>query len=397
MKNIIKRNQYLDKLIAFRDTDLIKIITGIRRCGKSTLMEIYQKYLLEHGIQESQILKINFEDFAYRKLLNPENLHQYIVEHLHPVKTYVFLDEIQNVDDWPAVINSLNLKPNIDLYITGSNAHMLSSELATYISGRYIEIKMLPLSFNEFCSVYESKNLQQLYRAYLERSSFPGALVLQNNNDINIYLDGIYNSVVVKDIMTRKNINDAMMLESVVRFVFDNIGSELSSKKIADTMTSNGRKVDVRTIEKYIGALIESFIIYEAKRYNIKGRQLLKTNSKYYAVDIALRSMLLGSSTVDIGHVLENIVYLELLRRGYKVYVGKIDDLEVDFIAVNDSEKIYYQVAATVRDENTLKRELASLDKIKDHYPKVLLTLDEDPDSNYKGIKKINVLNWLMN
>lgn len=396
MKKIIERSQYLNKLISFKDTDLIKIITGIRRCGKSTLMEIYQKYLIEHDVQQNQLLKINFEDFAYRRLLKPEILHDYIVERLHPEKTYVFLDEIQNVEEWPAVINSLNLKSNIDLYITGSNAYMLSSELATYISGRYIEIKMLPLSFKEFCSAYKTDSLQQLYRAYLERSSFPGTLPLQEISDIITYLDGLYNSIVVKDIMARKNITDPMMLESVVRFVFDNIGNELSPKKIADTLTSSGRKIDTRTIEKYLNALTESFITYEAKRYNIRGRQQLKTNSKYYAVDIALRSMLLGSSAVDIGHILENVVYLELLRRGYKVYVGKIDELEVDFIAVNETDRIYYQVAATVRDENTLKRELASLDKIKDHNPKILLTLDEDPEANYKGIKKINVLTWLM-
>lgn len=396
MRKFIERRQYLDKLISFKDKDLIKIITGIRRCGKSTLMEIYQKYLFEHGIQENQILKINFEDFAYRKLLNPETLHEYVIERLHPEKTYVFLDEIQNVEEWPAVINSLNLRPNIDLYVTGSNAYMLSSELATYISGRYIEIKMLPLSFKEFCSAYNTSNLQQLYRTYLERSSFPGALPLEEISDINTYLDGLYNTIVIKDIMVRKNITDTMMLESVLRFVYDNIGNELSSKKIADTLTSNGRKIDTRTIEKYLSALTESFITYEAKRYNIRGRQLLKTNSKYYAVDITLRSMLLGSSAVDVGHILENVVYLELLRRGYKVNVGKIDNLEVDFIATNDTDKIYYQVAATVRDENTLKRELASLDKIKDHNPKILLTLDEDPEANYKGIKKINVLTWLM-
>ena len=396
MKKIIERRQYLEKLIAFKDTDLIKIITGIRRCGKSTLMEIYQNYLINNGVEAAQIIKINFEDFAFRKLLEPEALHEYIIERLHQQKTYVFLDEIQNVKEWPAVINSLNLRPNIDLYVTGSNAYMLSSELATYISGRYIEIKMLPLSFKEFCSTQKITDLQQLYRAYLEKSSFPGALPLQEVSDINTYLDGIYNSIFVKDIMSRKNITDSLMLESIVRFVFDNIGNELSSKKIADTLTSNGRKIDTRTVEKYLDALTESFITYEAKRYNIRGRQLLKTNSKYYAVDIALRSMLLGSSAVDIGHILENVVYLELLRRGYKVYVGKIDDLEVDFIAVNETDKIYYQVAATVRDENTLKRELASLDKIKDHNPKILLTLDEDPEANYNGIKKINILNWLM-
>lgn len=395
MKQLIERTEYLNKLISFKDTDLIKIITGIRRCGKSTLMEIYQNYLLSNGVEAAQIIKINFEDFAYRKLLEPEALHEYIIERLLPQKTYVFLDEIQNVKEWPAVINSLNLRQNIDLYITGSNAYMLSSELATYISGRYIEIKMLPLSFKEFCLTQKIVDLQQLYRAYLEKSSFPGALGI-NAGDINAYLEGIYNTVVVKDIVARKNITDIMMLESVVRFVFDNVGNELSSKKIADTMTSSGRKIDVRTVEKYLNALKESFITYEAKRYNIKGRQYLRNNEKYYAVDIALRTMLLGSRAFDVGHVLENVVYLELLRRGYDVFVGKIDNLEVDFVAVNAAETVYYQVAATVRDEATLRRELASLQKIQDHYPKFILTLDEDPMADYNGIRRINVLNWLL-
>lgn len=395
MKKLIKREEYLNKLLSLKDTDLIKIITGIRRCGKSTLMEMFQNYLLQNGVNEKQIIKINFEDFDYRQLLEPEALHKYVMERIDGNKSYVFLDEIQNVKDWPAVINSLNLRPNIDLYLTGSNAYMLSSEIATYISGRYIEIQMLPLSFKEFCSSQDITNLEQLYRRYLEYSSFPGALSVYKK-DLNNYLEGIYNTVVVKDITNRKNITDTLMLESVVRFVFDNIGNELSSKKIADTLTSFGRKIDVRTVEKYISALLESFIIYEAKRYNIKGRQYLKNNSKYYAVDIGLRAMLLGSRAFDVGHILENVVYLELLRRGYKVYVGKVDELEVDFVAVNDVETVYYQVAATVRDEKTLTRELASLQKIKDHYSKFILTLDEDPEADYSGIRRINVLDWLL-
>lgn len=396
LKEIIVRSEYLDKLIAFKDTDLIKIITGIRRCGKSTLMELYQEYLLKHGIDKSQILQLNFEDFSNYKLLNPHSLHEYVLKNIRSDKmNYIFFDEIQNVTDFPAVINSLNLRDNIDLYVTGSNAYMLSSELATYISGRYIEIKMLPLSFKEFISVKNSKYLPELYRDYLESSSFPGALAITDKEDINTYLEGIYNTIVIKDIMKRNNIADPMMLESVVRFVFDNIGNELSTKKIVDTMTSNGRKINIRTVEKYLSALTESFIIYEAKRFNIKGRQHLKTNEKYYAVDIALRGMLLGKSSVDIGHILENVVYLELIRRGYKVFVGKVDDLEVDFVAINNDETVYYQVAATVRDESTLNRELASLMKIKDHYQKFILTLDDDPPADYNGIHRINVLEWL--
>ena len=359
MPKYIERNEYLNKLISFKDTDIIKIITGIRRCGKSTLMEIFQQYLLKNGISEKQIIKINFEDFTYRKLLEPELLHEYIMQ---------------------------NIKPGIMNYI----------ELATMISGRYVEIRMLPLSFKEFVSVQQDKNnLPVLYRRYIEYGSFPGVLVF-DRKQINDYLEGIYNTVVIKDIMVRKNISDPLMLESVVRFVFDNIGNELSSKKIADTMTSEGRKIDVRTVEKYLSALTEAFIVYKAGRYNIKGRQHLRNNEKYYAVDMALRTMLLGERSFDAGHILENIVYLELLRRGYTVFVGKIDMLEVDFVAVKSSEIIYYQVAATVRDDNTLKRELASLMKINDHYPKFILTLDEDPDADYNGIRRINVLDWLL-
>lgn len=397
MPKYIERNEYLNKLISFKDTDVIKIITGIRRCGKSTLMEIFQQYLLKNGISEKQIIKINFEDFTYRKLLEPELLHEYIMQNIKPgIMNYIFLDEIQQVKDFPAVLNSLNLRSDIDLYVTGSNAYMLSSELATMISGRYVEIRMLPLSFKEFVSVQQDKNnLPVLYRRYIEYGSFPGVLVF-DRKQINDYLEGIYNTVVIKDIMVRKNISDPLMLESVVRFVFDNIGNELSSKKIADTMTSEGRKIDVRTVEKYLSALTEAFIVYKAGRYNIKGRQHLRNNEKYYAVDMALRTMLLGERSFDAGHILENIVYLELLRRGYTVFVGKIDMLEVDFVAVKSSEIIYYQVAATVRDDNTLKRELASLMKINDHYPKFILTLDEDPDADYNGIRRINVLDWLL-
>lgn len=393
---LIERTAYLQKLINFKDKEVIKIITGIRRCGKSTLMTIFQNYLLNQGIESTQIIKINFEDFANRKLLDPEALHNYVLENLQAGKmNYIFFDEIQNVREFPAVINSLHLRNNIDLYITGSNAYMLSSELATFISGRYIEIKMLPLSFKEFASTQASTDLATIYRNYLESSSFPYALKL-TNSELHDYLDSIYNTIIVKDIMQRNNISDAMLLTSVMRFIFDNIGNELSTKKIADTMTSAGRKIDSRTVEKYISALQESFIIYEATRYNIKGKQYLRNNEKYYAVDMGLRSMLLGQKNMDVGHILENIIYLELLRRNYQVYVGKIDALEVDFVAMYNNEPTYIQVAATVREPNTLARELASLQKIKDHYPKLLLTLDNDPIADYDGIKRINALDWLM-
>lgn len=395
----LERNNYLEKLMAFRDKHIIKIITGIRRCGKSTLMEIYQDALRSRGVAEEQIVAVNFEDFDFRALRQPEQLHAYIKERITPGKmTYVFLDEIQHVERWPEVIDSLFLRKELDLYLTGSNAYLLSSEIATMISGRYVELKMLPLSFGEYVSAMDdSRPLSQLYRSYIETTSFPYGLELQGQpKELRDYLEGIYNTVVVKDLVSRKKIPDVMMLESVARFLFDAIGSPLSTKKIADTMTSSGRKIDVKTVEKYVDALMESFIVYQAKRYNIKGKQYLKTLEKYYVVDMGLRFMLLGSRSTDVGHMLENVIYLELLRRGYEVYVGKVDNLEVDFVAMDGKETRYYQVAATVRDQQTLQRELASLQKINDHYPKRILTLDEDPEADYDGIRRINALEWLV-
>ena len=275
---------------------------------------------------------------------------------------------------------------------------MLSSEIATLISGRYVRIEMLPLSFKEYVeSTGSDSDLARKYVDYLENSSFPYALELAGQpKEILDYLDGLFSTIVVKDITQRKRITDTMMLKSVLRFLFDNIGNPLSSKKIADTMTSDGRKIDVKTVEKYIEALMESYVVYQANRYNIKGKQYLKTLEKYYVIDIGMRYMLLGSRSTDVGHILENVVYLELLRRGYEVYVGKVDELEVDFVVMDGKRTVYYQVAATVRDKNTLKRELAPLQKIADHYPKFILTLDEDPEADYDGIRRINALDWLL-
>lgn len=397
--NKIQRTEYLNKLIAFRDKKIIKVITGVRRCGKSTLMQIYQDYLRDNGVEEKCIVSVNLEDYDYYELRQPKNLHSYIKERLVDGKmTYIFLDEIQRCENFPEVADSLFIKDNVDLYITGSNAYMLSSEIATLISGRYVEISMLPLSFKEYVlSTGSSNELSRKYTKYLENSSFPYTLELKGQpKEIKDYLDGIYNTIVVKDVASRKRFPDTMMLESVARFIFDNIGNPLSTKKIADIMTSYGRKIDVKTVEKYLNVLMESFIVYQAKRYNISGKQYLKTLEKYYVVDIGMRYMLLGSRSTDIGHILENVVYLELLRRGYQVYVGKIDDLEVDFVAMESKRIIYFQVAATVRDESTLKRELTPLEKINDHYQKFILTLDDDPEADYNGIRRINVLDWLM-
>jgi len=395
----LERKEYLDKLISFRDKRLIKVVTGVRRCGKSTLLEIYQDYLRSGGVGEEQIVAVNLEDFDFFPLHEPAALHAYIKERLAPGKmTYVFIDEIQHCAGFPAVIDSLHIRKNVDVYLTGSNAYMLSSEIATLISGRYVEIKMLPLSFGEYVlSAGSDASLAEKYREYIQGSSFPYALELKGQpGAVRDYLEGVYNTIVVKDIAVRKRIADTMMLESVARFVFDSIGSQLSTKKIADTMTSSGRKIDVKTVERYLEGLMESFILYQAKRYNIRGKQYLKTLEKYYVVDIGMRYMLLGTSGTDVGHILENVIYLELLRRGYEVYAGKIDELEVDFVARNQRGARYIQVAASVRDEGTLRRELASLRRISDNYPKVILTLDEDPEADYEGIRRINALEWLV-
>lgn len=397
----IERTEFLNKLKTYKDKQVIKVITGIRRCGKSTLMKMFMNYLLENGVDKNQIIFLNFEDFDNYELLNPQNLHSYIKKRLVSEKmTYVFLDEIQNVQDFQRVVDSLFLNPKIDIYMTGSNAYLLSGELATLLSGRYVTIEMLPLSFKEFVQALGTESnlsLSEKYKLYVQRSSFPYTLNLgEDINEVLEYLNGVYSSIVLKDVISRFKITDIKMLESVIRFVFDNIGNSLSSKRIADTMTSSGRKIDVKTVEKYITALQQSFIIYEAKRYDVKGKEYLKLMEKYYAVDIGLRFLLLGQKANDVGHILENVVYLELIRRGYKVFVGKVDDVEIDFVAQNYEGNLYVQVSATVRDKSTLERELKPLQIVKDNYQKLLLTLDDDPAVDFNGIKQINVLEWLL-
>lgn len=396
---MIGRNQYIKRLIALKDKKIIKVITGIRRCGKSTLLEIFQQYLLTQDIDEDQIISINFEDMDFDELREVKHLYQYIKENLNKgKKNYVFLDEIQQVDDFQRVVDSLYIKNNIDIYITGSNAKMLSGEIASLLSGRYVEIEMLPLSFKEYVDYQGNQHdLARKYINYLELSSFPYTLELgENKKLIRNYLSGVYNTVVLKDIIARNRISDVMMLESVIRFLFHNIGNISSIKKISDTMTSGGRKISTHTVESYIKSLMDSYIVYQAKRFDIKGKQYLKTMEKYYVVDIGLRFFLLGSKSVDTGYVLENIIYLELRRRGYDVYIGKVENLEVDFIARNNEGIQYFQVAATVRDESTLERELQPLKKIKDDYPKLLLTLDDDPEADFNGIRKKNALKFLL-
>lgn len=395
---MIKRDSYLKKLIGFKDHPLIKVITGIRRCGKSTLLELFREYLLENGVKNDQIISINFEDMNFSNLDDAQKLHDFVDSRLKKnAKNYVFLDEIQKVADFQKAVDSLYIKKNVDIYITGSNAHLLSGELATLLSGRYVEIEMLPLSFKEYIEFAGKNDLSRKFADYVRYSSFPFAVYLNNDaGKVRDYLGGIYNTVILKDVVAKKKIADMLMLESVVRFMFDNIGSLMSTKKIADTMTSDGRKISTHTVESYISALMDSFIIYRAKRYDVKGKQYLKTNDKYYICDIGLRSFLLGNKGGDAGYVLENVIYLELLRRGYDVYVGKVGDKEVDFVAIKQDTVEYYQVALTVRDENKLKTELASLQAISDHNPKYLLTLDDDPPANHNGIRQINAIDFLM-
>ncbi|MDR0424831.1 MAG: ATP-binding protein [Clostridiales Family XIII bacterium] len=396
---MIERKEYLDRLIGYRDKGVIKIITGIRRCGKSTLLALFQQHLLDNGTAPANIISINFDDYSNRGLCKAAALHEYVLSRMASEgKTYVFLDEIQNVPEFQRVVDSLHLRKNLDLYLTGSNAWLLSGDLATLLSGRYVEIEMLPLSFREYASATGTEGgLQRKYTEYLENSSFPGALEFEGQpKHILGYLQGVYDSVILNDVVRRYRIPDVMMLESLLRFTFENIGSQLSTKNISNAMNSDGRKIDVKTVERYLRTLMDSYIIYQAKRYDIKGKQYLKTLDKYYAVDIGMRYLLLGKSGTDVGHILENVIYLELLRRGYQVYVGKLGGLEVDFVAIDHSGRSYFQVAATVREQATLERELAPLRKISDHYAKYILTLDEDPDADYDGIRKVYAPSWLM-
>ena len=396
---MIERTEYLEELKRWKDKDLIKVITGIRRCGKSTLFQLFIDYLKSTGISNEQIISLNLEDADYN-FEDYKQLYDYIKEKMDSKKKYyVFLDEVQNVPMFQKAVDSLYIKKNVDVYITGSNAYLLSGELATLLSGRYIEIKMLPLSFKEYVSAFDDNNYQQLFLNYMRNGGMPGniSIIKSNPNDLDKYLDGIFSTIVYKDIMARNNINDKMLLESVLKFIFDSIGSPISTKKISDTLTSKGISTSNHTVEKYITAFIESFLIYKAERFDVKGKNLLARDYKYYVVDQGLRSYLLGKKAdSDMGHILENIVYLELLRRGYRVYVGKVDDLEVDFVAESRDGLKYFQVALTVRDEKVLERELRSLQKTGDHYPKYLLTLDMDLESDYDGITKINVVDWLL-
>lgn len=395
---MIQRVEYLNQLKGFRDKQLIKVVTGIRRCGKSTLFDLYTEYLKETGVEENRIIILNLEDPKYHDIKESRQLYNYVVERLKEnQKNYVFLDEVQNVNEFQKACDGLFIRKDVDLYITGSNAYLLSGELATLLSGRYVEIKMLPLSFKEYVEAQGSNtDLQRKYIEYITRSSFPYALELHTKKEIEMYLEGIYTSVILKDVISRKKITDVPALKNILRFMFDNIGNPISATKISNSLAAHGSRVSVNTVEVYLQSLLDSFILYKAERFDIKGKQYLSTGGKYYVVDIGLRYYLLGTKRADRGHILENVVYLELLRRGYEVHVGKMGNTEVDFIAIGEEGEEYYQVAYTVMEDETLKRELLPLERIHDHNPKYLLTMDQEPMISYNGIKQINVLDWLL-
>lgn len=393
---MIERKEYLATLKKWKDKDLIKVITGIRRCGKSTLFQLFIDYLKSIGIEDSHIISINLENPEY-DFKDYKDLYNFVKSKIdNKKKYYVFLDEVQNIKEFQRAVDGLYINKNVDLYVTGSNAYLLSGELATLLSGRYIEIKIYPLSFKEYVDYYSKEADEKLYLQYIKRSSFPYALNLESESEIDDYLDGLYNTIIVKDISLRKKIADTPMLRTIAKFMFDNIGNILSIKKITDTLNSDGRTISVHTVESYLDSLVESYVFNKVSRFDIKGKQYLQSGEKYYATDVTMRYALLGRRNIDAGHILENIVYLELIRRGYKVYIGKTGDKEVDFVAENKDGFTYFQVAYTTREESTLKRELSPLQSINNHYPKFILTMDIDPIVDFDGIKKINVIDWLV-
>ena len=397
---MIPREEYITKLEAFRNKQIIKVVTGLRRSGKTTLMELYEDKLRKVGVLEEQIIHINFEDVDYDYIETYKDLHSEVVKRLVPDRmNYIILDEVQRVEGFERAVDSLYLRKNCDIYITGSNSKLLSGDLATLLSGRYVEINVLPLSFKEFAAAKDgSTPLAILYQDYVDNGSFPFVTQLNEQWAVKQYLEGIYDSVVLKDIISRRKSIDASVLNRIIKFLFSNVGSECSANRIAGILTAAGRKIAPQTVDQYLEAVVESFIFYKADRYDIRGKDLLKTNPKYYATDPGLRKVVIGSSSSDAGHILENVVYLELLRRGCRVYVGKIGPAEVDFVAVSDEGEEYYQVAYTVKDADgkTLERELRPLLSIRDHNPKYLLTMDYGAVVNHNGIRQINVLDWLV-
>lgn len=392
-RSIMKQLQY------WRDHDVIKVITGVRRCGKSTLLKLFRKKLQQSGVPEENIIFLNLEEFEGIDITNYRQLLKYFMDRLKSEGTnYIFIDEVQQVKDFEKAVDALYVRDNCDVYITGSNSNMLSGELATLLSGRYVKIKMQPLSFAEYAAIYPEQSPERLYVKYLQNGSFPYVNNIEDQMYVNQYLSSIYDTILLKDIIARKKCPDQNLLKKLTRFLFDNIGNPCSTKKIADTLTSMGTKTTVPTVEKYLSALQESFLFYQADRYDIKGKEYLKTGGKYYAVDIGLRKMVLGDKPADIGHILENIIYLELKRRWDEVYVGKVGNTEIDFVAMQNGEPCYYQVAYTVvdNDGSILRRELAPLKKVKDYYKRYLITMDLVPPVSHDGIQQVYALDWLL-
>ena len=401
MKMIIRDN-YLKKLIGAKDTEFIKVITGVRRSGKSTLLLMFKDYLINNGVKEENIIYINFESALYDDIKNYKDLYNYVKEKVKKDMIYLLLDEVQNVESWERAINSFKVDFKIDIYLTGSNAYLLSSELSTLLSGRYIEIKMYPLSFSEYLifNNYDNKDLDDKFNEYLKYGGLPAITLIKDNDELVLsYLNDIYNTIVKKDIIDRNNIKDVALLENIIKYLSNNIGSSVSSTKISDYLNSNKivEKSNHQTIDNYLNMLEKSFIMYKANRTDIKSKALLKTLGKYYISDTGIRNIILGFRNIDEGHLLENVVYLELLRKGYRVNIGKSNDYEVNFVAENPNDIKYYQVTKSLLNEEVKMRELRSLESIADNYEKIILTMDKSINKDYNGIKVVNIIDWLLN
>ena len=398
---MIIREKYLNKMIMLKDTEFIKVITGLRRSGKSTLMLMYKDYLLNNQVKEDNIIYINFESAMYDDIKNYKDLYQFVKEKIKKDKVYLLLDEVQNVESWEKAINSFKVDFDIDIYITGSNAYLLSSELSTLLSGRYIEIKMYPLSFKEFLifNNYDTINIEDKFNEYLKYGGLPAITLIKNNDELVLsYLNDIYNSIVKKDIIDRNNLKNTTLLENIIKYLANNIGSPISSTKISNYLNSNKitPNCNHQTIDNYLNMLEKSYIIYKADRTDIKDKSVLKTLGKYYISDTGIRNIILGFRNINEGHLLENVVYLELLRRGYKVGVGKTYEYEVDFVAENPNEIIYLQVSLSISEEKVRDREIRSLENIKDNYEKIILTMDKTINQDCNGIKVTNIIDWLL-
>ena len=398
---MIEREEYLNLLIEAKDTEFIKVITGVRRSGKSTLLLMYKEYLLKNNVNKNNIIHINFESAIYDDIKDYKDLYNKIKNKISTGKNYILLDEVQNVEKWEKAINSLNVDFDVDIYITGSNAYLLSSELATLLSGRYIEIKMYPLSFKEFIKFnnYDNNNIEEKFNEYLKYGGLPAITQIKDKDHLVMsYLNDIYNAIVKKDIIERNNIKDIALLENIVRYIAANIGSPISANKISGYLNSNKiiEKTNHQTIDNYLKMLENAFIVYKADRSDIRSKALLKTLGKYYIADTGLRNIILGFRNIDEGHLLENVVYLELLRRGYKVSIGKLFDYEVDFVIESPNEIKYYQVTKSLVNDEVKEREIRSLESIPDNYEKIILTMDKSINKDYNGIKVKNIIYFLL-